>query len=128
MTIETRGHLLGCISALVAISLFYAVSIFARFATADGGQSTEVMAFEKEWSDGPEVVAAGARYYSQSCAECHADDASGDEGPDLRRFKKSDGRMAAMIRNGIHHEMPPFRKKYSDEQIHALITYLRSLP
>lgn len=127
MSTETRAHVLGLAVALLIVGLFYVLGLVMHSGSASGAPSLEVTAFEKEWRDGPEVVAAGAKYYDRSCSDCHANDASGDEGPDLRRFKKSNARMASMIRNGIPHEMPSFRKKYNDEQIHAMIVYLRTL-
>lgn len=73
------------------------------------------------------LIDQGHGFYIQSCAHCHADDASGDEGPDLHRLKISDGRISHVIKNGIKGEMPSFSKKYGDPEIAALRAYLRSL-
>lgn len=74
-----------------------------------------------------ELVATGHKLYLLNCAHCHADDATGDEGPDLHDVTKSDARIASMIKNGVKGEMPKFATKLSDDQVRALIAYVRSL-
>lgn len=76
----------------------------------------------------PALVAQGQMFFGLSCSQCHADDATGDEGPNLHRLPISNARIASTIRNGVKGEMPSFAKKYDHEQIVALISYLRSLP
>ncbi len=73
------------------------------------------------------IVAQGAKLFSLNCAHCHADDATGDEGPDLHGLAKSDERIKAIITNGIKGEMPSFRKKLQEVDQEALIGFLRSL-
>ncbi|SDT91141.1 Cytochrome C oxidase, cbb3-type, subunit III [Verrucomicrobium sp. GAS474] len=76
-------------------------------------------------------VAAGKRFYAQSCLHCHGTEADGegeDGGADLRGLRLSHARIAGVIRNGIKGEMPPFRKKYGTAEIDALVAYLRTLP
>jgi mono/diheme cytochrome c family protein len=73
------------------------------------------------------VVAQGAKLFSLNCAHCHADDATGDEGPDLYGLTKSDERIKAIITNGIKGEMPSFREKLKVADQEALIGFLRSL-
>jgi len=74
---------------------------------------------------------AGRVLFTQSCTHCHGDDATGDgedgDGPDLRELRISNARIATVIRQGIHGEMPSFAKKYSDSEIAALVAYLRTL-
>lgn len=74
---------------------------------------------------------SGRAMFTQSCAHCHGDDATGDgedgDGPDLRELRISNARMATVIRQGIHGEMPSFAKKYSDSEVTALVAYLRTL-
>jgi mono/diheme cytochrome c family protein len=72
-------------------------------------------------------VDQGRHLFLQNCAHCHADDATGDEGPDLHGVKKSDARITAIIQKGIKGEMPKFGQKFKDEDVRALIAYLRSL-
>ena len=70
--------------------------------------------------------AAGYRLFDLNCAHCHGDDARGDEGPDLHGLKKNDARIEKIIKNGIKGEMPAFGKKFSDDDVHALIAWLRT--
>ena len=76
-------------------------------------------------SPGPAVT--GRTLFLKNCAHCHADDATGDEGPDLHRLHKSDDWIARRIRNGVKGEMTAFGAKFSDEDVKALIAYLRTL-
>jgi mono/diheme cytochrome c family protein len=75
----------------------------------------------------PELVEQGHRFYGTSCSECHGDDATGDEGPNLHNLAISNARIAATIKKGIKGEMPTFAKKYDDSQVAALVAYLRTL-
>ena len=73
------------------------------------------------------LVEQGRHLYLMNCAHCHADDATGDEGPDLHGVRKSDERIANMIMNGVKGEMPKFGQKFKDGDVRALIAYIRSL-
>jgi len=73
------------------------------------------------------VVAHGQKLYAVNCSHCHADDATGDEGPDLHGLTKSDERIKAIITNGIKGEMPSFGKKLQEADKDALVGFLRSL-
>jgi mono/diheme cytochrome c family protein len=75
----------------------------------------------------PALVGEGARLFALNCSHCHADDATGDEGPDLHGLTKSDERIKAIITNGVKGEMPSFKKKLGDADQAALIGFLRSL-
>ncbi len=85
-----------------------------------GGESSEVAV-------SPQLLAQGGGFYAQSCGDCHGDDGHGDEGPDLHNLAISDARIASQIKNGTKGEMPSFAKKYHDEQIAALVAYVRTL-
>lgn len=73
------------------------------------------------------IVAHGQKLYAVNCSHCHADDATGDEGPDLHGLTKSDERIKAIITNGIKGEMPAFGKKLQEADKEALVGFLRSL-
>ncbi|MBV8101624.1 MAG: cytochrome c [Verrucomicrobia bacterium] len=73
------------------------------------------------------LVAHGQKLYAVNCSHCHADDATGDEGPDLHGLTKSDERIKAIITNGIKGEMPSFAKKLQEADKEALVGFLRSL-
>jgi mono/diheme cytochrome c family protein len=69
----------------------------------------------------------GHRLFDNNCAHCHGEDARGDEGPDLHDLRKSDGRIEKIIKGGIKGEMPQFGKKFTDNEVKAIIAYLRTL-
>jgi mono/diheme cytochrome c family protein len=73
------------------------------------------------------LAAHGQKLYAVNCSHCHADDATGDEGPDLHGLTKSDERIKAIITNGIKGEMPSFGKKLQEADKDALVGFLRSL-
>ena len=75
----------------------------------------------------PALATEGHEFFVMSCAECHGDDAHGDEGPDLHNLSISNARIAATIRKGVKGQMPTFAKKYDDRQVSALVSYLRTL-
>ncbi|MGA3172430.1 MAG: c-type cytochrome [Chthoniobacteraceae bacterium] len=75
----------------------------------------------------PQLLAQGAGFFAQSCADCHGDDAHGDEGPDLHNLAISNARIAAQIKNGTKDQMPSFSRKYNEAQVAALVAYVRSL-
>jgi mono/diheme cytochrome c family protein len=72
-------------------------------------------------------LAQGRHLFVMNCAHCHGEDARGDEGPDLHRLHKSDGRIRQIISGGIKGEMPSFAKKLRDPEIRQLTAYLRTL-
>lgn len=69
----------------------------------------------------------GKHLFLMNCAHCHADDAHGDEGPDLYDLHKSDARIHDIVTGGIKGEMPSFAKKLNDEDIKAITAFLRTL-
>jgi|SRR5215471_3110682 len=72
-------------------------------------------------------AAQGRHLFLMNCAHCHAEDATGDEGPDLHNLHKSDARIHQVISAGIKGEMPSFGKKLGDPEIRQLTAYLRTL-
>jgi mono/diheme cytochrome c family protein len=80
-----------------------------------------------EMASSSDPVGQGRKFFEMSCSECHGDDATGDEGPNLHNLAISNARIAATIRNGVKGEMPAFAKKYGDPQIAALVAFLRTL-
>jgi cytochrome c6 len=76
-----------------------------------------------------------AATYKSKCSLCHGPDGAGSavgktmKVPDLRSDvvqKKSDGELAQAIADG-RGGMPPFKSSISEDQIHGLVTYIRSL-
>ena len=72
-------------------------------------------------------VPSGRSLFLKNCAHCHADDATGDEGPDLHGLERSDDWIAKRIREGKKGKMTAFGQKFSQADIDALIAYLRTL-
>ena len=90
-------------------------------------EATTASASEKE---------VGERTFQARCASCHGQDGSGKTAigkslgiPDLRAadvHKQSDTQLAEVIANGTS-KMPPFKNSLSNDQIHALVGYIREL-
>lgn len=99
----------------------------------------------------PALVAQGQQVYDQSCASCHgpnAEGASNRQQPDLRgnlpppphddsghTWRHGDGELFEVVHDGWRDPfnktpditMPAFGETLSDEEIRAVITYLKSL-
>ena len=80
----------------------------------------------------PEAIAAGARIYTDHCAECHRADAHGDghKRPSLRSEivrSATDGDLEWFLRQGdLSHGMPSW-SSLPTQQRWQLIAYLRSI-
>jgi mono/diheme cytochrome c family protein len=109
-------------------SAFGAAIEFRRAAPRTSHQQpAEERWFETATPTSPALVARGRALFLESCAHCHAADASGDEGPDLHGVQVSDRYIANIVTYGIKGEMPSFAKKLHAPEIAALTAYLRSL-
>jgi len=75
----------------------------------------------------PPAARLGRTLFLKNCAHCHADDATGDEGPDLHGLTRSDEWIARRIRDGKKGQMTAFGEKFSPKDVDALIAYLRTL-
>jgi mono/diheme cytochrome c family protein len=128
-SLESKALALALLAASVSLgaSLLIALPI-QRYSGGGGvtpgsGEAATVPVF----AETPELIAQGRQNFVMSCVECHGDDATGDEGPDLHNLAISNARIATTIRHGVKGEMPAFAKKYDDAQIATLLAYLRSL-
>ena len=84
-----------------------------------------------------ESAREGRKAYLRLCQYCHGQDGRAQANPDfdapsLRRpqewRKGADGEsLLRSIRDGVGHEMPPFRKQLTDEQIWQVVHFLRSI-
>jgi mono/diheme cytochrome c family protein len=73
-------------------------------------------------------VNRGRDLFLMNCAHCHGDDAHGtEEAPDLTAFRKSDSRIASVVKKGIKGEMPRFDQKLTDENVRLLTLFLHSV-
>ena len=79
--------------------------------------------------------AAGSATFRTKCAMCHGQDGSGSEVgksmkvPDLRSpvvQKLPDAQLAQIISDGKG-GMPSFKNSLSEDQVHTLVTHIRSL-
>ena len=87
----------------------------------------DLIAGEKLMGEPAVPVPVGRTLYLKNCAHCHAEDATGDEGPDLHGLDKSDEWIARRIRNGVKGEMTAFGEKFSEQEVKELIGYLKTL-
>ena len=119
---EIKGVMTGVVvSAVILVAMFTAGRIYRNQYERETQPGTK--------SPAPENVAVkGRSYFSQSCAQCHSRDAHGGEyAPSLLKLQISGGHMALVIRSGIKGEMPSFAKKYSEQDVAAIVAYLKTL-
>jgi mono/diheme cytochrome c family protein len=115
----------GAVAAIIA-----SVSILIATFTAAGIYRNR---YQMETQPGnklaPENLAAkGRSFFFQSCAHCHGRDADGGEdAPSLLKLQISGAHMALVIQSGIKDEMPSFAKKYNDQDVAAIVAYLKTL-
>ena len=128
MSLEAKAAFLGLAAALALLGVTFGLSPFLQPATAAAPQKHPTNLASTAASPTLEGEAErGHSLFDHNCAHCHGDDARGDEGPSLYDLKKTDARIARIIREGIKGEMPKFGTKFNDADIQALIAYLRTL-
>src|SRR5687768_7354706 len=77
----------------------------------------------------PAAAAQGMKLYRERCAECHGADAKGVARHDLTRLwaaGATDAQVFAVIRSGVPNTIMP-SSSAPDEEIRAIVSYLRSL-
>jgi len=89
--------------------------------------SVNCFADDKSKANSTIPARSGRSLFLKNCAHCHADDATGDEGPDLHGLERSNEWIAKRIREGKKGKMTAFGQKFSQADIDALIVYLRTL-
>ena len=82
-------------------------------------------------------VRTGRKTYLRLCQYCHGADGRAAANPDFEapslrnpkewRYGSAGGEIFSSIRDGAGHEMPPFRKQLTEEQIWQLVHYIRSI-
>ena len=120
--LEIKGAMAGVITSIVILAAtFIAGEIYRNGYETDRQPGTERLA--------PETLAVkGRSYFLQSCAHCHGRDADGGEdAPSLLKLQISGAHMALVIQSGIKGEMPSFTKKYNEQDVAALVAYLKTL-
>jgi mono/diheme cytochrome c family protein len=129
MSIEVKGLLLGCAAALGLLGVTCGLSpLFQPNKAANARREHQANVVAVTSTDVLQGDAKrGYSLFDHNCAPCHGDDARGDEGPSLYNLVKSDARITTIIKGGIKGEMPSFAKKFTDADVQALISYLRTL-
>jgi len=70
----------------------------------------------------------GQKLFATTCGWCHTDNGhTAGKGPKLAGITKSDDFILNRIRMGKPGAMPAFGTNFSDEEIHAILAYIRSL-
>jgi cytochrome c6 len=119
MAVNTSRDSATCINAILIVLVAEAILFLASAGWAKGAQGT----------------AAAKATFQAKCAMCHGPDGAGSEVgksmnvPDLRSpavQKLPDAQLAQVIADGKG-GMPAFKGSLSEEQIHGLVSYIRSL-
>jgi len=77
----------------------------------------------------PETLAAkGRSYFLQSCAHCHWPACGlGEDAPSLLKLQISGAHMALVFQSGIKGGDAVITKKYNEQDVAALVAYLKTL-
>lgn len=100
------------------------MAALALSACMDGGEGTEA-------STTLSPIEQGAELYETFCGGCHGEEAEGTEvcvslvNPHINM--QSDGKLFVMIQSGTGGTMPAFGDELSNDEIMAVIAYLRSI-
>lgn len=77
----------------------------------------------------PAVDPSVSKLFATSCGWCHQGGGRvAGRGPKLAGTDKSDEFIIKQIKQGKPPGMPAFGKSFNDDQIQAIVTYIRSLP
>src|SRR5438132_6801107 len=123
MYIEVKGLIAALLISGTVIGGFLGA---ARVVQSNIAMSSSKSGAQSSATKDPKV-AAGAKLFALNCAHCHGVDATGDEGPDLHKAKKTDERIKSTILNGVKGEMPAFGKKLTENDAATLVVFIRSL-
>ncbi len=83
------------------------------------------------------VAKEGRKTYLRLCQYCHGADGRAQANPDFEapslrdpnqwRYGRTDGELFVSVRDGAGHDMPPFGKQLTDDQVWELVHYVRSI-
>ena len=133
MARELKGLGAGLIAGLGVVGAAFGVSAIATQGRSAGAQDNpqaknqSVAASNAPLTNVSQLVATGHGFYTTSCASCHGKDGKGVIGPNLHNLGDPDAKIALNIKNGFKGQMPPYKDKYTDPQIAALVAYIQSL-
>lgn len=118
--------------ALIALALTAQVGLAAEPASPE-----EARGLRNPVTYTTDVARAGRRTYLRLCQYCHGADGRAQANPDFEapslrdprewRYGTTDGELFVSIRDGAGHEMPPFGKQLTEEQVWQLVHYVRSI-
>jgi len=126
-SLETKNLKWALLAGSISLGGMLLAAVPIKMLTDSGANQAAVSAPSSESLSSPQLIERGSQFFAMSCAHCHGDDAHGDEGPDLYNLPVSNAYIKVMIKRGVKGEMPTFAKKYNDDQVAALVAYLRSL-
>ncbi len=107
-----------------SVAVLSAAGAFIAAASADA-QSAPAADPDKS----PSVDPAITRLFATSCGWCHQGGGRvAGRGPKLAGTDKSDEFIIKQIKQGKPPGMPAFGKSFNDDQIQAIVAYIRSLP
>jgi mono/diheme cytochrome c family protein len=120
--LEIKGAVAGVItSVLILVATFTAGGIYRNHVERETESGNKPL-------DAASLVARGRTFFFQSCAHCHGQDADGGEdAPSLLKLQISGAHIALLVQSGIKDEMPSFAKKYNEQDIAAIVAYLKTL-
>jgi mono/diheme cytochrome c family protein len=97
---------------------------------ADGHEEEPTTTHPGSTTTEPELELDAAVLFASTCAKCHGADLSGDEGPPLDATSHSTGEPDEHLIEAItfgRDEMPSFADELTEEQILALVAYIREV-
>ena len=120
--LEIKGVMAAVIiSVLTLVGTFTAGGIYRNRYATERQPGSKALSAET-------LAVKGRSYFLQSCAHCHGRDADGGEdAPSLLKLQISGTHMALVIQSGIKGEMPSFTKKYNEQDVAAIVAYLKTL-
>ena len=120
--LEIKGAIAAVfISAVILVATFTAGGMYRNRYATETQPGAKPLAPEN-------LAAKGRSFFFQSCAHCHGQDADGGEdAPSLLKLQISGAHMALVIQSGIKGEMPSFAKKYNEQDVAAIVAYLKTL-
>lgn len=84
---------------------------------------------EKTKTEQAEVPVNGEVLFATSCGWCHQQGGrAAGRGPKLAGSKRDDDFILNRIKRGKQGAMPSFEHSFNDEQIQAILAYIRALP
>jgi mono/diheme cytochrome c family protein len=120
--LEIKGAVAGGLISVFILAATFTAAGFYRTETKREMESGKTPAAAEN------ATARGRKFFFQSCAHCHGQDADGGEdAPSLLKLQISGTHMALVIQSGIKDEMPSFAKKYNEEETGDLVAYLKTL-